>query len=227
MSSLFGGSKSSGTSTASNQAYGDINKAFSPVMGQAQTGADAYASLLKGDTSGFNQYKNIGGFDAMAEQGSRGITGNAAAGGILRSGSTGKALSAFGNNIQNSWLNQYMDKLKGQAELGFNAANSITGAGQTSTSTQSSKTKPGIGGLIGSIGSAVAMSDVRLKENIVQIGALSNGLPVYQYNYINDNEKKPQVGVMAHEAEELLPEAVVLMDNGYKAVDYGMLRKAL
>ena len=225
MSAIFGGSKSKGQATSSNQAYGDVSKSLAPVMGQAQTGADAYAGLLSGDTSGFNMYKDIGGYDGMAEQGSRGITGNAAASGMLRSGSTGKALTSFGNNLQNSWLSQYMDKLKGQADMGFQAANSITGAGQTSTSTQSSKTKPGIGGFLGSMASAAAASDIRLKENIIKIGKLSNGLPVYQYNYINDN--KPQVGVMAHEVEEVLPEAVLTMSNGYKAVDYGMLRKAL
>lgn len=149
MSKLFGGSKSGSSSSSSNRAYGAVSGAMNPLLGQAGTGANALAALLGGDTTGFDAYKKATGFDAMAEQGSRGITGNAAAGGLLRSGSTGKALQTFGQNLQDQFAGSYMDRLLQQAGIGFNAANAMTGAGATSQSTQKSKSKPGIGGLLG------------------------------------------------------------------------------
>lgn len=145
MSKIFGGSKS--TSTSSNKAYDTINSSFSPLLGNAASGAQSLAALLGGDASGFNAYKKATGFDAIAEQGSRGITGNAAAGGLLRSGSTGKALQDYGTNLQNQFANTYMDRLLAQAGIGFNAGNALIGAGQTSQSKQ--KSKPGLGGFLG------------------------------------------------------------------------------
>jgi len=160
MSSIFGGSKQkqSSQSDSYNKAYDTINQAYSPLLGQATTGANALAALLGGDSSGLDAYKKATGFDALAEQGSRGITGNAAASGLLRSGSTGKALQTFGTNLQNTFANNYMDKLLQQAQLGFNAGNLISGAGQVShgTSNSSSSSKPGLGGFVGSIASGLA-----------------------------------------------------------------------
>lgn len=145
MGKLFGGSKSSQTS--SNQAYGTINNAVAPALGNIATGTNSLNALLSGDTSGFNQYKAATGFDPMAEQGSRGITGNAAAGGLLRSGGTGKALTAFGNQLQQQFADSYFNKLLSQAGLGLQAGNLLAGAGNTSSS--KSKSKPGLGGFVG------------------------------------------------------------------------------
>jgi len=83
-------------------------------------------------------------------------------------------------------------------------------------------------GLMG-LGAAGVMkySDIRTKENIKPIGWLPNGLPVYEYEY------KPEfkdvaghgkhIGVMAHEVEEVQPEAVITRPDGYKMVNYGVL----
>jgi len=145
MGKIFGGSKSSQTS--SNQAYGTINNAVQPALGNIAQGSNALNAFLSGDTSGFNTYKNMAGYDAMAESGSRGITGNAAASGLLRSGSTGKALQSFGSNLNQQFADNYFQKLLGQAGLGLQAGNLLAGAGQTSTS--KSKSKPGLGGFVG------------------------------------------------------------------------------
>jgi len=156
MSSIFGGSKQKQQSSSSNRAYDAINSSFSPLLKNAATGINAYNALLNGDTSGFDTYKQNAGYDFQADQGSRGITGNAAAAGLLRSGSTGKALANYGANLNNQFYNNYMDKLLQQAQLGFTAGNSLTAAGQTAQSSGSSKSKPGIGGLIGSVASGIA-----------------------------------------------------------------------
>ena len=69
-------------------------------------------------------------------------------------------------------------------------------------------------------------SDIRTKENIEQVGWLPNGLPVYTYEYKEEFKDDPLagrgrfIGVMAHEVEKVIPEAVLLRPDGYKMVDY-------
>jgi hypothetical protein len=80
-----------------------------------------------------------------------------------------------------------------------------------------------------SLGGAAMMSDIRTKENIKQIHWLPNGLPVYEYEYKAEFKDHPLaghgkfVGVMAQEVEQMYPQAVTTLDNGYKAVNYGLL----
>jgi hypothetical protein len=91
----------------------------------------------------------------------------------------------------------------------------------------------GLIGLGGSLGSAylgnMMGSDIRMKENIKAIGWLPNGLPVYEYEYkleFKDKEFNGHgkfVGVMAHEVEQVIPEAVHTLNDGYKIVDYAKL----
>lgn len=68
-----------------------------------------------------------------------------------------------------------------------------------------------------SIGDA-AVSDIRVKENIDKIGHLPNGLGVYEYNYIGENNRR-SIGVMAQEVENIMPHAVTEID-GIKHVIY-------
>lgn len=221
MGSIFGGSKQKSTSTSYNKAYDQINQEFSPLTGLAAQGGNALSALLSGDTSGFNAFKAVTGFNPQMEQGSRGITGNAAASGLLRSGSTGKALQSFGNNLQQSFADNYINKLLSQAQLGFNAGNLITQAGQVGQSNSSSKSKPGLGGLIGGGLSAVGISDRRLKKNIKKLRELSDGLGVYKFHYVDDTG--PFIGVMADEVAKLRPEALGPVINGYSTVDYAKI----
>lgn len=77
-------------------------------------------------------------------------------------------------------------------------------------------------------GGMMAQSDRRTKENIICIGTHSLGIGLYLFDY------KPkfrdawghgrQFGVMADEVEKVMPEAVSIHPNGYKMVDYTMLR---
>ena len=63
-------------------------------------------------------------------------------------------------------------------------------------------------------------SDERLKENIIPMGR-ENGHRVYQFQY--KNEPGTYIGVMAQDVLETDPDAVVLMDSGYYAVDYAAI----
>tara|TARA_R110002049_G_scaffold42272_3_gene126202 strand:+ start:202 stop:987 length:786 start_codon:yes stop_codon:yes gene_type:complete len=64
-------------------------------------------------------------------------------------------------------------------------------------------------------------SDLRLKADIVRVGATANGLPLYEFRYLNDDTRYR--GVMAQDVLRHTPEAVVTMDNGYMAVRYDLL----
>ena len=84
-------------------------------------------------------------------------------------------------------------------------------------------------GLMGLGAAGIMASDIRMKENIKQIHWMPNGLPVYEYEYKAEFKDHPlaghgtHTGVMAQEVEQMYPEAVTTLDNGYKAVNYGLL----
>jgi len=84
-------------------------------------------------------------------------------------------------------------------------------------------------GLMGLGAAGIMASDIRMKENIKQIHWMPNGLPVYEYEYKPEFKDHPLaghgkfVGVMAQEVEAVYPQAVTTLDNGYKAVNYGLL----
>lgn len=86
----------------------------------------------------------------------------------------------------------------------------------------------GLGSLLGGSGGASSAagsifgSDIRLKKNIRKIGETMLGIPVYIFNYLWDTIDR--VGVMAHEVEQLIPEAVIEGDYGIKFVNYDLVR---
>ena len=64
-----------------------------------------------------------------------------------------------------------------------------------------------------------AFSDRRLKSNIVRIGTHPIGVGIYEYDIFGGR----QIGVMAQELMEVMPEAVHQHPSGYLMVDYGRL----
>jgi len=97
----------------------------------------------------------------------------------------------------------------------FNAANAAQG-GMNS-------------GLFG-LGAAgiMALSDIRLKENVKPIGAI-NGINLYEFEYKPEFANHPfaghgkQVGVIAQELQSVRPDAVSVHSSGYLMVNYGVL----
>lgn len=75
-----------------------------------------------------------------------------------------------------------------------------------------------VGGQLGA--AAITKSDRRLKSNIRRIGTHPLGIGIYSYNIFG----KPSTGVMADEVEKVKPEAVITGADGYKMVNYSMLR---
>jgi hypothetical protein len=64
-------------------------------------------------------------------------------------------------------------------------------------------------------------SDLALKHDIVLLGHLANGLGYYRFSYLGST--KVYVGVIAQEAQSVMPGAVTRGDDGYLRVDYQKL----
>lgn len=85
------------------------------------------------------------------------------------------------------------------------------------------------GSMEGSMGKNpnMAMSDRRLKQDIVKIGMHPAGFRVYLFDYKPDYRDAwghgRQFGVMADEVKQAIPVAVSVHPDGYKMVDYAML----
>lgn len=160
---LFGGSdqssssqqqsNSSSSSTSGNNAFGFLKDSLG---GNVQTGTNAMSSIAAllgqgGDQAGadaaFKNYLGSSGYNFALDQGMRAITGSKAAGGLLNSGSTLKALTGFGQNLGNQGFNNYLTQLQSLVGNGLQSANTISGAGNfsnaqsTSSSTGTSTSK--------------------------------------------------------------------------------------
>ena len=65
------------------------------------------------------------------------------------------------------------------------------------------------------------VSDVRLKTNVRQIGTAAHNLPLYIFNYVD--EDGTYEGVMAQDVLHVMPAAVIVGGDGYYRVNYEML----
>ena len=80
--------------------------------------------------------------------------------------------------------------------------------------------QPSIAGQLAGLGAAYGTmqgSDIRLKENVKQIGQSPTGINIYSFNFIGSKDQYE--GVMAHE----VPYASIVDENGYWKVDYSQL----
>ena len=75
-----------------------------------------------------------------------------------------------------------------------------------------------------SIGASISTisSDIKLKENITEVGKSPQGYNIYEFNY----KARPEIryrGVMAQDVVKIHPMAVEVMDDGYLGVKYDMI----
>ena len=66
-----------------------------------------------------------------------------------------------------------------------------------------------------------ALSDKRLKENIVEYSFNKSilDLPIYSYNFISDEKKTKKIGCLAQDLKEICPEIVKEDDKGYLSIE--------
>jgi hypothetical protein len=70
-------------------------------------------------------------------------------------------------------------------------------------------------------GRAQQFSDARLKRNVVRVGKLDNRVVLYRFNYLNSSDV--YVGVIAQEVLAVVPEAVIIGEDGFMRVNYERL----
>jgi hypothetical protein len=219
----FMADKNKGKTSSSNSAHGDIKNAFGGMMNSGGGASSALMNMLGlggGGASMFDAYRDSSNYDFVRDQGTQAITSNAAAKGLLGSGGTMKALSNYGQQTADSFAGNYMDRLMGVGDQALRAGGLVAETANK-TGTSSSSKKPGLGSLLGSAATAISMSDMRLKTDIVKVGEAAPGLGIYDYTYTTNGHKSR--GVMAHEVAELYPEALGPVIDGYQSVDYGKL----
>lgn len=133
------------------------------------------------------------------------------------------------NIINQAMMNYQMQQQYPYQQYSF-LSNLIRGLPMSSSTQQNYTAAPNpmstFGGLgVAGLGMYNAMSDIRTKTNIKPVGLLRSGLTQYEFNY------KPEFGdpniryrgVMAQEVEQFNPEAVGVLPNGYKYVNYDMI----
>jgi len=200
-------------------------------VGEGGTGTGAGGGTNP-QQSALDTLSNSTGMQFIRDQGVKSIEASQAGRGMLQSGATGKALQTFGQQLGSTYLNQMLDRLIDYSKLGISAGGVMAAAGGRSASsgTGESSGKGGKNGLIPGIleaaASAPKVSDIRLKTNIVRMGETSEGIPVYEFDFIDDKRLPTgrQRGVMAHEVKRIKPEAFVPnILPGFNGVDYNKI----
>ena len=207
---------------AYSQAYNNAQQQATNVAGMGLQGAQA-------GIQGAGQLGALGGQELQAQQGI-----------LSAQASAGAAQQAQQQQIINQAIQNYaVAQQYPQQQLAFMNAQ-LRGLPLQSSTVQQYNAAPstvsqaaglgtaGIAGLgLYNAMSGSTSSDIRAKENIKQIGFLSNGLPLYEFEYKTEFKDKAghgrYRGVMADEVEQIMPQAVVTDSNGYKYVHYDML----
>ena len=136
-------SASESTSESGNQAFDQLNETFRPSTGLTSSASTAIGDLLglngaDANTEGFKKFRDSSGYNFIQDEGINGITGSKAAGGLLNSGSTLRAITGYSSNLADQFLNQYLAQLSGLSDTGIKAGQVISGAGGVSKSTNKS-----------------------------------------------------------------------------------------
>ena len=209
---------------ASNANANQIMLAGAQAAAANQTRQAAKDLGLQKQASVYNMYAGLpaqaaGNTQLGLAAGAQGFNVNQSA--LGNYGGISSAMSGAGNAASNQW---------GQVgQLGVGSSNAAMQAYVADQQRAAAATQ-GMGSAIGlGLGAyaALAASDIRLKEDIVRVGTLPNGVGIYEYAY------KPEYkdrwghgrfrGVMAHELEPHIPEAVITHADGYKMVNYALL----
>ena len=198
-------------SGASVAAMKDLYSNKANAMAQAENQAynqgvqagDAYRQQTLSNLSGYAQLGR--GMSGQASNYLQGATG--AYGGVSQqAGGTASSLGGLNTQYNSAQWNANAQAQSGKGAMG----GSLLGAGST-------------------LGAASIMkySDARLKDNITPIGHY-DGLVIYKWKW-NDKAKElgadtlPNIGFIAQEVIEIMPNAVIMGDDGYYRVNYSMI----
>ena len=215
----YGIDPTSGAAQAASGAMG-ANQALMEAQAMNQTRQAAKEIGLQKQANVYNMYAGLPAQGNTSTGIALGASGQGIAGGQTSIGNTMGINTATNQSAQTAnqgWgsMGQLGVSKYGADISAFNSANSAAAASSA-----------GMGQAIGTIGMAYAMkgSDIRIKQDVTQVGKLSNGLNLYSYQYLPEYRDTwghgPQIGVMAHEVEKIDPTAVSIHADGYKLVNY-------
>jgi len=234
---------------AAQQSYYDaIQNVTSKAASAGRYGSGAYGQLTDRaggtfanaltDTAGKLAYQNYSDERARQAAATAAAPGMAEAdyGDIQRLLSVGQGREAYSQTELQDQINRYnYEQNLPQAKLqSFLSGVYGSPGGGTSTSTQPIYSNPGqqgLGNLLGLAGTGAslysAFSDIRTKQNIVNIGTGKHNLPIYMFEYKPEWKDEAGhgkfVGYMAHEVEEVAPQAVRTRADGIKQIRYDLV----
>lgn len=137
-------SDSSSNSESGNHAYDYLMQSLNPQVGTGGAAMGQIGALLglggdkAGADAGYQNFLNSSGYHNIFDQAMKGVTGSAAAKGLLSSGSTLKALQNRGSDLAQQSFGNYLGNLQGLVGSGQSAAGLIGNAGQYANSTSTS-----------------------------------------------------------------------------------------
>jgi hypothetical protein len=112
---------------------------------------------------------------------------------------------------------------QGAANIGMQGANMFSGLPGVPGVQQTQGALQGIGQAAEGIGTLMALSDIRLKDEIRHIASVE-GINIYSWEwkpeYLHITQGMPTSGVIAQELMQTNPDAVFEHDSGFLAVDY-------
>jgi hypothetical protein len=223
--------KSMNASAIGAGAFGGSRQGIENVLGAErfiESAGDTSARLRQaGFESGANRFMN----DRSSQMSGLGAQLGAAQSQINALGQTSAGLAGFGaqaRGIEQAGLAEgYRDFIE-EREYGAGQIKQMIGAlsgapirsygeertGYTSVPVQGASP---FGQIAGAVTTGMALSDMRLKEDINLVGKSPSGINIYTFKY-KGNDKKYQ-GVMAHQ----VPHVSTVNDDGYLMVDYNKL----
>lgn len=192
------------------------------LLGQQENDARTQAALqginldMSANTQGYNQALQSGQFGNTANQ-------QALAQAITQRQLPLNEINALmsGSQIQNPTFSPYSGSNIAPPPI----ANATAQQGAFDQNTYNQQTGTynqnlaGLYSLAGAGAYGAAKSDRRLKSNINRIGTHKLGIGIYEY----DIEGRHEIGVMAQEVEQVMPEAVIHHPDGYMMVQYGRI----
>jgi hypothetical protein len=167
-------------------------------------------------TQGLQDFFDSSGGQFLLNQGLDSTDAFYRAKGLGQSGAEAKGLENYRSGLASTKLQDYFGNLSQLFQGGLSAGSLI---GQTATQTGKAVASPSPASVIGSLLSAI--SDRRLKKDIVKLGEIENGLPWYNFRYLWDAADAPlREGLMSDDVRKVRPQAVVTGSSGFDRVIY-------
>jgi hypothetical protein len=196
----------------------------------------------------YDAFKNYTGYTSRLNEANNAMNSAYAARGTLQSGAAMQAMAKMNQDYASGEFGNYMGYLGGQQQLGYGAANALSGVGtnyanaagnmymQNGNNMANAAIARGNNSVntLNSVNSSFnqaagmmmgMMSDRRLKKDVIEIAKRKDGLTLVEWTYKFDPEARRYQGFMADEVKEIYPDAYIANYNGteYAGVNYAAI----